>query len=207
MALSGRGHSASACPVCLVPQASLCPHPEAPGRMVSQAPSSLVVVGVVRSHHLAVAMRFRHVRQLIREQSRQHILKTKNLLSRFSRSLGGGGGGGVGRGGEGRWVSRWGWGGQGLVGSPSLPLSNRMERNQATSLTVWPGGWETTLRGCVEQERALQALRDDLVRSRRNQTGKAREWARGSHRQGEWAKGGLLGAGSGGVGGAAAIPS
>lgn len=121
MSLSGRGHSASACPVCLVPQASLCPHPEAPGRMVSQAPSSLVVVGVVRSHHLAVAMRFRHVRQLIREQLRQHILKTKNLLSRFSGSLGGGREGGGGRRGEGRWVSRWGWGCRVWLEAPAFP--------------------------------------------------------------------------------------
>lgn len=162
MALSGRGHSASACPVCLVPQASLCPHPEAPGRMVSQAPSSLVVVGVVRSHHLAVAMRFRHVRQLIREQSRQHILKTKNLLSRFSRSLGGGGVGGVGRGGEGRWVSRWGWGG-GRVwleapASPSVtgwreiklpPLQCGLEGGRPLSGAAWSRRGHCKLSGMI----------------------------------------------------------
>lgn len=96
---------------------------------------------------------------------------------------------------------------QGLVGSPSLPLSDRMERNQATSLTMWPGGWEASVQGCVEPERALKALRDDLVRSRRNQAGKAQEWARGSHRQGEWAKGRFLGAGSGVDERATAIPS
>lgn len=62
-------------------------------------------------------MRFRHVRQLIKEQSRQHILKTEDLLGRFSRSFRGR----EGRGGEGRCVSRWGWGGRAWLGSPSFP--------------------------------------------------------------------------------------
>ena len=60
----------------------------APERVLSQAPSSVTVGwGVVWSHHLAIAMRYRTVKQFVCEQSRQHILKNEVLLGRFCREL------------------------------------------------------------------------------------------------------------------------
>lgn len=96
--LAPPGVTQSLLAVCPVFQASPCPQPVASERMLSWAPSSVAVVeGGVRNHHLALVMRFRHMRRLIREQSRQHILKTKDLLGRFCGSFEGGGGGEGGR--------------------------------------------------------------------------------------------------------------
>lgn len=66
-----------------------------------------VVEGGVRNHHLALVMRLRHMRRLIREQLRQHILKAKDLPADSAGALKEAEGA---REAEGRWVRRWGRG-------------------------------------------------------------------------------------------------
>lgn len=64
---------------------------------------------------------------------------------------------------------------------PQLPVTGWRE------IKLSPFLWRVGDHGpdCLEQERALKALRGDFGRSRRNQANKALKWTSGSHRQGK----------------------